>query len=451
MFGLPSDGTESKTEAEAALKSNSLSPPRSFAKLPDSSRSVRRPSRLLIPTKSSRDLSKAIMAVPEPGTAPNKKGATLSKPNPMLYMKRTQSYSRLDLGKAAGGVGTGVETPRSAERRKLLVPITSQAVRSMQSFHNSHMSKSMKKIPVKRIFIPAEGWKKARGVLEFIRHVRHITRDMQLYGNPTKTTDPFLSRSLLNAVAAQPGGDFPGKDDVPRFMFHPNSLFSILWSVVVALLLLYSAFIVPFRLAFINNEGTNDDFWQLFEYTVDSMFFLDIIITFFSAYYDEEERLVTSRCQIAHHYLAFRFYIDLVACFPLSLFYSMIGGTTSPSNFIALRLLRLPRLYRFLKFFSFVKHMTQGRRSNFFSDVIQLNSCIISQHLTCSFAATDRVHVHAHLLHTLLRLPLVFHHQLQRRLHNVERDRQASERANLAPIPVFGQLGNRDSYHGRLW
>jgi hypothetical protein len=47
------------------------------------------------------------------------------------------------------------------------------------------------------------------------------------------------------------------------------------------ILLLYTAIYMPFKIAFIDDENEVE---QALDWTVDSLFFVDIVITFFSTY-----------------------------------------------------------------------------------------------------------------------------------------------------------------------
>lgn len=57
-------------------------------------------------------------------------------------------------------------------------------------------------------------------------------------------------------------------------------------------MLSYAATVIPFRVAFVEVDS---DEWIIFDYVVDAIFMFDILINFFSAYYDEEENIVTDR------------------------------------------------------------------------------------------------------------------------------------------------------------
>lgn len=54
----------------------------------------------------------------------------------------------------------------------------------------------------------------------------------------------------------------------------------------------------------------------------DACFLLDIIINFFSAFYDEENKLISNNRVIARKYLSGWFAIDLIAGLPFSIVFS---------------------------------------------------------------------------------------------------------------------------------
>ena len=61
------------------------------------------------------------------------------------------------------------------------------------------------------------------------------------------------------------------------------------WLDVLMILLIYTAFITPKRLAFIEELNI---IWFSLELIVDILFFLDILITFNTAYFNEEGVLI---------------------------------------------------------------------------------------------------------------------------------------------------------------
>lgn len=95
----------------------------------------------------------------------------------------------------------------------------------------------------------------------------------------------------------------------------------------------------PLRVAFFD---TDDVEWQIMETFIDLVFLLDIVFSFFSAYYNKMEALISDRREIACGYLKSWFVIDVVSIFPLALI------ANSTVNQLA-KLARMPRIYKIIK------------------------------------------------------------------------------------------------------
>ena len=98
----------------------------------------------------------------------------------------------------------------------------------------------------------------------------------------------------------------------------PGTTFNFIWTIVVLLLLLYTAIVTPFVVVFIDNPPLPLFIWELI---IDGLFMIDIIINFFTPYYDEGI-LIKDKWKIAKNYLKSWFLIDLIACIPFNLFSS---------------------------------------------------------------------------------------------------------------------------------
>ncbi len=96
--------------------------------------------------------------------------------------------------------------------------------------------------------------------------------------------------------------------------------------------------LTPLRVAFFEEEAA----WVAVESALDAVFLLDILFSFFSAYYNRLEVLVHARREIACAYLRSWFFIDFIAIVPLQLL------TTSTLNHLG-KLARVPRIYKLLK------------------------------------------------------------------------------------------------------
>lgn len=97
----------------------------------------------------------------------------------------------------------------------------------------------------------------------------------------------------------------------------------------------------PFRLAF---YGSSLAGWGGIELGVDAVFVVDLVLNFFTAYFDSDERLVDNPKSIAWGYLRSWFLVDLVSVAPVSLF-------TSKSVNDLFRIARVARINRTIETF----------------------------------------------------------------------------------------------------
>lgn len=56
-----------------------------------------------------------------------------------------------------------------------------------------------------------------------------------------------------------------------------------MWDMYIGACILYVAIFVPYRMAV---EAKDDKGWKIWGYMLDFSFFVDIILTFFTSYYD---------------------------------------------------------------------------------------------------------------------------------------------------------------------
>lgn len=106
----------------------------------------------------------------------------------------------------------------------------------------------------------------------------------------------------------------------------------------------YTITYLPYKVCFLDDSTT---FLYYYELLMQIFFSIDIFITFFTAYYNENNVLVTSKIQISLNYLKTWFAIDLIACIPFSYILPDDSQQNSYNNLI--RLGRLSRLYRLLR------------------------------------------------------------------------------------------------------
>jgi len=69
---------------------------------------------------------------------------------------------------------------------------------------------------------------------------------------------------------------------------------------------------MPYKVAFIDDDADNG-FSGTLDWIVDTLFFFDIMITFFSAYEESDGSIEFRRCRIVKSYLKSNFILDLLA------------------------------------------------------------------------------------------------------------------------------------------
>jgi hypothetical protein len=114
----------------------------------------------------------------------------------------------------------------------------------------------------------------------------------------------------------------------------------------------------PYRIAFFDEDELD---WIIIDSVVDFFFLIDIIFTFFTAYYGADYRLIDIRRDIAKWYLSTWFLIDVCAIIPISII-------LNSGNFNGLaRLARLPKLYRLVKMTRLVRILKIVKERNKFA------------------------------------------------------------------------------------
>lgn len=151
-------------------------------------------------------------------------------------------------------------------------------------------------------------------------------------------------------------------------MVNPNGKFMTVWAFVLIFLMLYTASIMPYKLAFVDSEGIG--FWFFFDLSVDGLFICDILINLQTPYLLSDGSYEKSRCKIFMKYLKTWLFIDIFASFPVNLIelgmgtleYSSEPGDTVISNDL-IRLARLPRMYKLLRMARLMKILKMFKNS----------------------------------------------------------------------------------------
>ncbi|XP_018314248.1 potassium/sodium hyperpolarization-activated cyclic nucleotide-gated channel 2 [Mycetomoellerius zeteki] len=101
-------------------------------------------------------------------------------------------------------------------------------------------------------------------------------------------------------------------------MIHPFSTFRIFWESAMTLFIIAALMVTPVFLAFYFDEPEK---WYLFNLAIDSVFICDIVIWFFTGYYDSQIHLIVLDPKfVASKYLRGFFVINLLPVLPLEFF-----------------------------------------------------------------------------------------------------------------------------------
>lgn len=115
------------------------------------------------------------------------------------------------------------------------------------------------------------------------------------------------------------------------------------WDLFITAVLIFSSFVIPYRVAFIAAEDETKG-WVIVNAMIDLSFAFDIFIIFNTAFYDENFKIVESRKEIAIKYMKGWFFIDTFAIIP----FDIILGSSANFNQMV-KITRLGRMYKLIK------------------------------------------------------------------------------------------------------
>ena len=150
----------------------------------------------------------------------------------------------------------------------------------------------------------------------------------------------------------------------------PDNPYKKMWDLIIAFLILYSAIITPYEIAF---HDSNKVKW--FDIFMDIVLALDIVLTFFSAYTDDEENLVKNHRKIINSYLRSWFVVDIISILPISY---IISNNSKYSGLT--KISKLPKLYRLVKLTKLLRITKISSKGNlnkvtkFFMEKLKINA-----------------------------------------------------------------------------
>jgi hypothetical protein len=103
---------------------------------------------------------------------------------------------------------------------------------------------------------------------------------------------------------------------MPKLVINPVSVWKTVWNIAILLLILFMGVTVPYRIPF---EDQTPEEWVNLDIVIDSIFILDVILNFFTAFEDETGEIITNKKLIVINYMKGWFLLDVVSSVPITL------------------------------------------------------------------------------------------------------------------------------------
>lgn len=123
-----------------------------------------------------------------------------------------------------------------------------------------------------------------------------------------------------------------GHERPPRLTVDPMSARKVAWDLYVALFIVYSVIVVPWRIAF---DKPAEDGWLVLDVFADCMFLIDIAISFRTGFHNELGAVTWKGME--SHYLRRWFIIDFLSVVPVDLVVRLVSGDTDGGTSTDLR------------------------------------------------------------------------------------------------------------------
>lgn len=164
--------------------------------------------------------------------------------------------------------------------------------------------------------------------------------------NPVQYDVRQMFEDFSNFYASSAPIDFK-----PKWVIPANNRFKIVFDLFIMVCLMFTATVVPYRLAFTDEDPPG---WTAAYVFVDLLFLADIILTFFTSYTEEAvagDIEVFNSKLIALHYIKSWFIFDVLSILPVD--YIIVQ---SQANFNSLlRFARFAKIYKIIRLFRMTK------------------------------------------------------------------------------------------------
>lgn len=126
-----------------------------------------------------------------------------------------------------------------------------------------------------------------------------------------------------------------------KCLLYPDANHREKYDLFMTLLLLITCILSPYTIAFLTEEDVG---MRIFSDVIDAIFFIDILVIFNTATYDENMKIIVDRKIITKNYLTGWFTVDLLAIIPFDYILRSQNDMSS-----MLRVARVGKLYKLVK------------------------------------------------------------------------------------------------------
>ena len=160
-----------------------------------------------------------------------------------------------------------------------------------------------------------------------------------------------------------------------EFYLNPNGYFVFFFDMILLFLSIYAIIFPPFEFAFHVDSPVRFNRSIIMEFIIDSFFIFDFFLSFFRAYVDFDEQLISNNRIIIIHYFKTWFVLDLISGIPYnSIFILFVERVKKKNNGIILSYIsykwKVSQLFRFLRLIKLFKTFSNNQFTYFIIEAI---------------------------------------------------------------------------------
>ena len=110
------------------------------------------------------------------------------------------------------------------------------------------------------------------------------------------------------------------RQDRKPYLFYPEDKFKQHWDILITICILFTCCSTPLYVSF-HDITHGMDTWYIINLSIDIIFGMDIIVIFFSAFYDDDYQLIDNFKDISRNYFFGWFILDILAITPFEEFF----------------------------------------------------------------------------------------------------------------------------------